>query len=55
VLGTFAIFNRAPASPTQIQQDLIAQVTHIASIAIERALSEAALKRSEASLGSHNI
>ena len=46
-LGTFAIFHREPASPTQIQQDLIAQVTHIASIAIERALSEAALKRSE--------
>jgi PAS domain S-box-containing protein len=51
VLGTFAIFHREPASPTQIQQDLIAQVTHIASIAIERALSEAALKRSEAFLG----
>jgi len=50
VLGTFAIFNREPASPTQIQQDLITQVTHIASIAIERALSEAALKRSEAFL-----
>ncbi len=51
VLGTFAIFHREPASPTQIQQDLIAQVTHIASIAIERASSEAALKRSEAFLG----
>ena len=51
VLGTFVIFHREPASPTQIQQDLIAQVTHIASIAIERALSEAALKRSEAFLG----
>ena len=50
VLGTFAIFHREPASPTHIQQDLIAQVTHIASIAIERALSEAALKRSEAFL-----
>lgn len=50
VLGTFAIFNREPASPTQIQRDLIAQVTHIASIAIERASSEAALKRSEAFL-----
>jgi len=50
VLGTFAIFHREPASPTQIQQDLIAQITHIASIAIERALSEAALKRSEAFL-----
>jgi len=50
VLGTFAIFHREPASPTQVQLDLIAQVTHIASIAIERALSEAALKRSEAFL-----
>src|SRR6266403_300511 len=50
VLGTFAIFHSEPASPTQVQQDLIAQVTHIASIAIERALSEAALKRSEAFL-----
>jgi PAS domain S-box-containing protein len=50
VLGTFAIFHREPASPTQIQQDLIAQVTHIASIAIERAVSEAALQRSEAFL-----
>src|SRR5882724_9660593 len=50
VMGTFAIFQTRPASPTQVQQDLIAQVTHIASIAIERALSEAALKRSEAFL-----
>jgi len=45
VLGTFAIFHREPASPTRVQQDLIAQVTHIASIAIERALSEAALDK----------
>ena len=50
VLGTFAIFQRKSASPTQVQQDLIAQLTHIASIAIERALSETALKRSEAFL-----
>src|SRR5207302_3919704 len=50
VLGTFAIFQRKSASPTQVQQDLITQLTHIASIAIERALSEAALKRSEAFL-----
>jgi GAF domain-containing protein len=55
VLGTFAIFHREPASPTQIQQDLIAQVTHIASIAIERALSDAALKRSEAFLGEFKL
>jgi signal transduction histidine kinase len=50
VLGTFAILQRTPASPTPLQQDLIAQVTHIASIAIERAQDEAALKRSEAFL-----
>ena len=47
VLGTFAIYQHNPSSPTQLQLDLIAQVTHIASIAIERALNEAALKRSE--------
>ncbi len=50
VLGTFAVLQRKPASPTPLQQDLIAQVTHIASIAIERAQGEAALKRSEAFL-----
>ena len=50
VLGTFAIYQQTPGSPTPLQQDLIAQVTHIASIAIERAQSEAALKRSEAFL-----
>jgi len=47
VLGTFAIFQGHPSSPTQLQLDLISQVTHIASIAVERALSEAALKQSE--------
>ena len=47
VLGTFAIFQNNPSSPTQLQQDLIGQVAHIASIAVERTLSEAALKQSE--------
>ena len=46
VLGTFAIFQDHPSSPTQLHQDLIGQVTHIASIAIERASSEEAVKRS---------
>src|SRR5438132_13285498 len=50
VLGTFAIFQDHPSSPTQIQQDLIAQVTHIASIAIERGLAEEALRSSERNL-----
>ena len=39
-----------PSSPTQLQHDLIGQVTHIASIAIERASSEEALRRSESEL-----
>jgi len=50
VLGTFAIYQPTTGSPTPLQQDLISQVTHIASIAIERAQSEAALRRSEAFL-----
>lgn len=50
VLGTFAIFQRTPASPTQLQSDLIAQVTHIASIAIERALNEEALGKARSEL-----
>ncbi len=50
VLGTFAIYHRSPATPSPRLQELIEQVTHIASIAIERAQDEAALKRSEAFL-----
>src|SRR5882762_1826996 len=50
VLGTFAVYQRHPGSPTQIQQDLIAQFTHIACIAIGRAQSDNAIRRSEAFL-----
>jgi len=50
VLGTFCIYRRTPSIPSPDQQELIAQVTHIASIAIDRARSEAALRRSEAFL-----
>src|SRR5438552_4282659 len=50
VLGTFAIFQHHPARPSQIQLDLIAQVTHIASIAIERGLADEALRSSERNL-----
>src|SRR5262249_50047653 len=49
-LGAFAIYYREPRTPTAADQHLIEQVTHIASIAIERAQAEAALKQSEASL-----
>lgn len=47
VLATFCIVQRKPASPSPHHQDLIAHATQIASIAIERSLIEAALRRSE--------
>ena len=50
VLGTFAIYPSEPGSPTPPQLELIEQLTHIASIAIERARSDAALRRNEAFL-----
>ena len=50
VLGTFCVYQRIPGSPSLRLQELIAQVTHIASIAIERALGEDDLRRSEAFL-----
>jgi PAS domain S-box-containing protein len=48
VLGAFAIYYDEPRTPTPPQQALIDQFTYIASIAIERAQSDTALKRSEA-------
>jgi PAS domain S-box-containing protein len=36
VLGTFAIYSREPGSPTPQQQNMIEQITDLASIAIER-------------------
>src|SRR5436305_664992 len=50
VLGTFCLYQRKPGAPSLRQQELIAQVTHIASIALERVRAEAALRRSEAFL-----
>ncbi len=50
VLGVFAMYYNEPKEPTAQQQTLIDQFAHVASIAIERAQSEAALKRSEAFL-----
>lgn len=47
VLGTFAIYQKEPADPAPLQQRLIEQFTYVASIAIERAQSEVALRRSE--------
>src|ERR1700692_4144383 len=36
VLGTFAIYSREPRSPTEQDQKIIGQITHLASVAIER-------------------
>jgi PAS domain S-box-containing protein len=47
VLGVFAIYQNAPAA-APLQHDLTEQFTYMASIAIERAQSDAALKQSEA-------
>lgn len=49
-LGTFAIYQRDVGGPTRLQTDLIEQVTHIASIAVERAHAEQTLTRSQAHL-----
>lgn len=50
VLGTFAIYSRQPGAPTRQQREIIAQLTHLASIAIERTRAQDALRRSEAYL-----
>ncbi|ROM72905.1 histidine kinase [Pseudomonas brassicacearum] len=50
VTGVLSILYREPATPEANQQNLIAQFTHLASIAIDRARSEAALRQSEAFL-----
>jgi signal transduction histidine kinase len=49
-LGTFAIYQREVGSPTPLQTELIGRFTHIASIAVERAQAEEALRRSRAQL-----
>jgi PAS domain S-box-containing protein len=50
VLGTFALYQSEPGTPNALQLELIAQFTNIASIAIERAQRDDALRRSEARL-----
>ncbi|TIL65684.1 MAG: PAS domain S-box protein [Mesorhizobium sp.] len=49
-LGALAFYQYEPGMPTDFQRELIAQLSQIASIAVERARSESALKRSEAFL-----
>ena len=47
VLGTFAIYWREPRTPTEQDQKIIEQTTHLAAVAIERKRNEAALQESE--------
>jgi len=47
VLGTFAIYWREPRNPSEQDQKIIEQVTHLAAVAIERKRDEAALRESE--------
>src|SRR5437016_10409105 len=50
VLGSFAVLSREPRSPTPQHEKIIAQVTHLAAVAIERKRTEQDLRRSEAYL-----
>src|SRR6202040_1835892 len=50
VIGTFAMYYREPRSPTPLEQDTITHITHLAGVAIQRKLAEAARRESEAYL-----
>jgi formate hydrogenlyase transcriptional activator len=47
VLGTFAIVSPQPGGPSRFHETVIAEVTHLASVAIAHTRSAAALRRSE--------
>jgi PAS domain S-box-containing protein len=47
VLGTFALYGRAPGRPTEAHRRLIAVATHLAGVALARARAEEARARSE--------
>ncbi|PYJ22636.1 MAG: hypothetical protein DME99_04890, partial [Verrucomicrobia bacterium] len=50
VIGTFAMYYREPRSPTSREQETIKHITHLAGVAIQRKLAEAARRESEAYL-----
>src|SRR3984893_14252686 len=50
VIATFAMYYHEPRSPTPRDQETIEQITHLAGVAIERKLTQEALRRSEAYL-----
>jgi PAS domain S-box-containing protein len=50
VIATFAIYYREPRRPTQRDQGIVDQITHLAGVAIQQKLAEEKLQRSEAYL-----
>ncbi|HEY1471378.1 MAG TPA: PAS domain S-box protein [Candidatus Acidoferrum sp.] len=50
VMATFAMYYREPCSPSLRDQEIIEQITHLAGVAIQRKLTQEALRRSEAYL-----
>jgi signal transduction histidine kinase len=50
IIATFAMYYREPRSPSSRDQEIIDQITHLAGVAIERSLTQEALRRSEAYL-----
>jgi PAS domain S-box-containing protein len=50
VMATFAMYHREPRRPNLRDQGIIEQITHLAGVAIERKLTQEALRRSEAYL-----
>ena len=45
--GAFAVYWREPRIPTEQDEKIIEQITHLAAVAIERKRNEATLKESE--------
>ena len=50
VIGTFAMYYREPRRPTERDQQIIGQITHLAGIAIERKLTQDKLSLNERNL-----
>jgi len=50
VIGTFAMYYREPRSPGPRDHEIIAQITHLAGVAVQRKLAEDALRQSQAYL-----
>jgi PAS domain S-box-containing protein len=50
LIATFAMYYREPRRPSTREQEIIEQITHLAGVAIERKLTQEALRHSEAYL-----